>query len=617
MKKILVRFISILSVAVFLFTGCSGNSNSNSSDTTNNSEVDVSVNITDSSLTMDCFDAYAFELKTENADNVTWTSSDPSILSIDENGTATTNIKEGKVTVTAKSGDVSDTCEVTILRKKDIPTFVVENDVTISEGDTYALSLYMYYNGKDITEYVTFGCDAVDETQDVVSATVSGDEVLFTGNALGKAEYTVYTTVYGQLLAENVEVTVKNTDLVYLLDGAVDNQLCITSSHDVYTSDINLYYKGEKVPNDTLEWTVSNEAIVTIGEGGKLLAGNEGVTSLTLLYQGIDISVAVRVIKDRVSVAVEQEEAEFINLDTIITATQITYPTDGLRTYEINESNTYSFALSQTVAEGKIVAVQLDGVQLDASYFSYANGIVTVQTKVFGLEIYGEKVMRISVETADTIYEFVLDTVIVTKELTNLTDFKTAISIQWKGDTIVGYYTLAGDMDFNWYEISLYATDWNWMHGFRGTLDGRGYSILNFKSVNYGLTAQAGEGAVFKNIKFPNVRYNGGETTIFGRGFVGVTIENIEITTTEDSAFAPSADIKSAGILISHEMRRCTFRNVTIHAEGKNIQKVFGGMGNEKNTSTYENVKIYANSVTEYEYGMPTIPAGVELITSN
>ena len=64
-------------------------------------------------------------------------------------------------------------------------------------------------------------------------------------------------------------------------------------------------------------------------------------------------------------------------------------------------------------------------------------------------------------------------------------------------------------------------------------------------------------------------------------------------------------------------MRRCTFRNITIHAEGKNIQKVFGGMGNEKNTSVYENVKIYANSVTEYEYGMPTIPAGVELITSN
>ena len=104
---------------------------------------------------------------------------------------------------------------------------------------------------------------------------------------------------------------------------------------------------------------------------------------------------------------------------------------------------------------------------------------------------------------------------------------------------------------------------------------------------------------------------------VLGRGFVGVTIENIEITTTEDSTFAPHADIKSAGILISHEMRRCTFRNVTIHAEGRSIQKVFGGMGNEKNTSTYENVKIYANSVTEYEYGMQTIPAGVELIIAN
>ena len=241
--------------------------------------------------------------------------------------------------------------------------------------------------------------------------------------------------------------------MVYALEGAVDNQLCLTSSHDVYTSDISLYYKGEKVPSDSLDWTVSNEAIVTIGEGGKLLAGKEGVTNLTLSYQGVDISVAVRVIKDRVAVSVEQEEAEFINLDTLITATQITYPTNGERKYEINESNTASFSLSETVTEGEIVEAWADNVQLDESCFSYADGVVTVQTKAFGLDIYGEKVMRISVETSDTIYEYALNTVIVTKELTSLTDFKTAISIQWKGDTIYGYYTLASDMDFNWYEI--------------------------------------------------------------------------------------------------------------------------------------------------------------------
>ncbi|MBE5747835.1 MAG: hypothetical protein E7352_06670 [Clostridiales bacterium] len=616
MKKIVVGLISILSASAFLFTGCD-NGNANPSGPVNVPKTEASINITDSSLALDCFDSYTFELKTENVGEVTWTSSDPSLLSVDANGKATTNIKEGKVTVTAKSGNLSDTCEVTVVRKQSLPTFVVENDITISEGDSYALSLYMYYGGQDITDYVTFACDAVDETQEAVSATVSGNEVLFTGNALGKTEFTVYTTVYGQLLAESVNVTVKNTDLVYALEGAVDNQLCLTSAHDVYTSDISLYYKGEKVPSDSLDWTVSNEAIVTIGEGGKLLAGKEGVTNLTLSYQGVDISVAVRVIKDRVAVSVEQEEAEFINLDTLITATQIVYPTEGERKYEINESNTASFSLSETVTEGEIVEAWADNVQLDESCFSYADGVVTVQTKAFGLDIYGEKVMRISVETSDTIYEYALNTVIVTKELTNLTDFKTAISIQWKGDTIYGYYTLASDMDFNWYEISCYATDWNWMHGFRGTLDGRGHSILNFKTVNYGLTAQSGEGAVFKNIKFPNVRYNGGETTIFGRGVVGATIENIEITTTEDSAFNVAADIKSCGILISHEMRRCTFRNITIHAEGRSLQKVFGGMGNEKNTSVYENVKIYASSVTQYEYDMTTAPAGVELITSN
>lgn len=179
---------------------------------------------------------------------------------------------------------------------------------------------------------------------------------------------------------------------------------------------------------------------------------------------------------------------------------------------------------------------------------------------------------------------------------------------------VFGYFAMDRDLDFAKTEISEWATDWNWDHGFRGTLDGMGHSLTNYRSLMYGITAQMGKGAVIKNLKFVDARYDGGETTFFARGACGVTFENIEITLSADSSCSFSSNENSCGVLVSHDMRQCVYKNITIHAEGKELQRIFGGTNQERNSSTYDNIKIYAVSVERYENDTSRRPKGVSLI---
>ena len=244
MKKKIYGIFSIVMSSALAFTGCNtgGNSSTDSSSNDNNA---VTVDITDSALIMDCVDSYALEVKLKNTEGVTWTSSDSSVLAVDENGVLTSMMKEGSATITATSGNVSDTCQVTVMVQGNPPAIRMENAITLSEGGTYTSEISISYNGQDILDYVTFEVNA--ENEEVASATVDGGVITYTGNTVGTAEFSVYTTVFGTLYAEKVSVEVKNSDISYVVAGKSDEGLLLEVGNNVYTSDVSVFYKGEKV----------------------------------------------------------------------------------------------------------------------------------------------------------------------------------------------------------------------------------------------------------------------------------------------------------------------------------------------------------------------------------
>ncbi len=614
MKKKFSALLGLVLCSSMLFSACGENTGESSQG--GNNAPEKFVNLVDSAVTLDCFESYQLNVEMKGiSGDVVWSSSDPSIIAV-EDGVATSTIKEGKATITATVGEYSDSCEVVVIVKSGNPSVSVKNEISVSEGGVYAMNPTAQYNGMDITEYITFGVNAFDETQTAVTATAENNVITFVGAAEGSAEFFVYATIFGQLYAEEVSVTVKNTDLAYVVGGDNDDGVLLTKGGEVYTSDIAVYYQGTKVDDSALTWSIVDENIATVGAGGLLQFKKEGKTYLTTEYKGDSIAVNVTVRKDRASVEVVQETIPYVNCDMQIEWVSTVVSLEGTRTIAVNETNVDTIALPDVVEGGSVFAVSLDGAALDVSCFSYDAGVVSIQTKVFGTDIYGEKTFVIQVEGVDTIYSYTLKAIVVTKKMNTLTDYKNCIVVGWKGDTSLGYYTLGANMDFGNRAYSVYANDWNYLHGFRGTFDGAGYKIINYSPTQYGLTAQVGEGAVFKNLIFENVIYNGDNTGVFTYGAQNVTFENITIASfAPESTFAARSDTTAdqGGLFVSHQTMGCIYRNITVHAEGFAISSLVGGRKQDDKTSNnvYENVQVYAKSVKYYDCCTKTCPEGI------
>lgn len=595
MKKKMLVCLACLPMAAFA-VGC-GNA------------TERSLDVTDSVLTMDCFEERILETETVNVRKIQWESSDPSIVSVDENGKLTTKLKMGTATITAKSGKISDSCEVTVLQKSGMPSLSLEQELILSEGGVYAVNAQMLYHGVNIADELTFSLqEGADDASSIAQASVEGATITFSGASVGTTSYVLSTTVFDRLYTEQIDVTVRNTDIVYVVKNAVNNQIQVKEGNSPSTSDVRIYDKNVRVPNDSLTWEIADETIAKLAQDGKILMLKEGTTTLSTVYKGEKIAVEVCVIKKREKHTLFQDGAKDLNLNVKIETSNNT------RRYVANEEQVCSFTIGKANESGEIVHASLNGETLDSECFSYANGVLSVEAKAFNANAFGEKTLKVDVETADTVHSYELKVFLVTKAIKNATDFKESIVAKWRGDKIVGYFTLANDIDLDFQEISVYATDWKWDNGFRGTLDGRNYSIEHVKSTFYGLSAQMGNGAVLKNLKFPSFRYSGGDTTLFTHGAGGVTFENIEITLTKDSTCTTNGSVLDSGLLSNYDMRRCTFKDITIHAEEKDLQRIFGGRNNEKNSCTYENILIYAKSVAYYEHDSKDKPNGVTLI---
>ncbi len=617
-KKIIFGLLGILSASTLLMVGCKddGDSSTSSSVDTSSSSVEelkTVVDITDSMLTMDCFETRALTVETKNAGAVVWESSDPSIVSVDANGVLQANVKEGSVTITAKCGDVADVCTVTVLRKRALPVFAVETNLSILKGTSYTITASLTYNGIDVSAYATYGFNANEEGNTAVSATTEGNNWTFVANETGEAQFTVYATIFGQTYAETVNISVKEVDVIYLVKDAVMNgdvnELCVRKGLQeyapIYTSNVEIYDKGVLVPNDSLTWTISDTDVVEIDQDGKLVGKKEGVVTLSTTYKDWPVNVQVRVAKDRQYITAEgvQDVNLDVNISAVVTEKQGAANINGERTFTANAMQFVELALGEEgVNYGNLISVTLDGKPLDEGIFEFANGKARTTANFFGTDTYGEKTFVFESEVDDVIYNFTVKTLMITKVINTLADYRAYVPTKWAGDVNFGYYALGADLELAGYGMgSDYATDFNYVNGFRGTLDGKGYSIKNCKSDNYGLMSQVGNGAVIKNIVFENLLYVGAgasmtSRSVLARAMGGATVENVTINLTADSTPENGAISGTGkGGFLSHSTKNNVYKNVTI--VGQN-HEIFCLIGVSEGSSTYENVVVKDAIVT-------------------
>ena len=270
---------------------------------------------------------------------VTWTSSDPSVATVD--GGKIEAVKEGTATVTAKAGDKTATCKVTV-DKKVIAVESVELDKTeveLTEGDSVTLTATVKPD------------DATDKTvtwtsSDPSVATVDGGKI----EAVKEGSATI-TAKSGEKSA-TCQVTVKKKVIAVELVELDKTEVELTEGDSVT---LIATVKPDDATDKTVTWTSSDPAVATV-DGGKIEAVKEGTATITAKSgeKSATCQVTVKKVIAVESVELDKTEVELTEGDSV-TLTATVKPDDAT---DKTVTWTSSDPAVATVDGGKIEAVK-------------------------------------------------------------------------------------------------------------------------------------------------------------------------------------------------------------------------------------------------------------------
>lgn len=315
-------------------------------------------------------------------------------------------------------------------------------------------------------------------------------------------------------------------------------------------------------------------------------------------------SMAV-VAKDLYKVNSENEaERKTFEIDLKVKATNVLTENQeiGAENFTVNLGETYN---------GKLMSVKFGRFELEGA--TLEGGVLTLPKDTFTAEDAGEQTVLCVVGCKDGIYKLTLHLTVATRVISTVEEWnvllRDPVSLNKRdaeGDDgksgVYGYYTIAGDIDFNHEALrdpafaegantSSFAHKANQINGkigFAGTFDGRGYALKNFNTANpFGLFLITDDkGAVtstVKNLVVDGVWHDNGivNANIFGHSMASVTFDNITInvekTSLTGSLVSPSdGTLNGRGFICGAYANKNVYKNFTVNASGSTISSLFG-----------------------------------------
>ena len=296
---------------------------------------------------------------------VTWTSSDETVATV-ANGVVTA-LKAGKATITAKAGEVSATCEITV-NAKVIPTTGITLDKTtaeMTEGETLTLTATVTpENATDKTVVWT--------SSDETVATVANGVV--TAFKAGKATIRAKS---GEVSA-TCEITV-NAKVIPATGIALDKTTAELTEGETLT--LTATVTPEDATDKTVAWTSSDETVATVVDGvvTALKAGKATITAKAgEMSATCDITVNAKVIP-ATGIALDKTTAELTEGETLTLTATVT-PEDATDKTVAWTSSDETIA---TVANGVVTALKAGKVTITAKSGEVSAACeVTVNAKV-------------------------------------------------------------------------------------------------------------------------------------------------------------------------------------------------------------------------------------------
>ena len=520
-------------------------------------ESKTSVTLDKTALAIERFDTATITATVEGTTGeVVWSSDNEGVATV--SGGVVTAVAAGVATITAKVGDASATCAVTVTDSGYFPVLNPgKSELSLIESATYTLTPSVTFRGKGVTASFTY------EVADSAVATVS-DAGVITAVKAGTTTVTVRSSYVGYSLEETVTVKVMENSSITLSDSSVSLATSKPDGTDYLTSKTvtaDVIDKGADGDAGNIVWSTGSDIVATVS-GGVITAVGEGTTTVTATY----VTTSGKTITATVAVEVIIPVVKY----------------DGSFDWDLGVSPKVQLDVNAIAGKtsDSVVRVEVDGTAVTSSV------VDDKKIKLDGVT-FGEK--SVVVYFADIAYDVKVvaaSKIITTKaELENLKSYATQVSTGvWDG-----YFVIDNDIDMaggHFSNIQGWMNATNGTYGFKGTIDGQGHIISNVASggetqnlVGYLLA----DGTV-KNIGFVNATLTGKSPTLVAFRSYG-TIENI-FAVAERSV---GSNNQFSGVIVN--LNHADMKNCTVYLNDTNISTGLVGshVGNAETAFTFTN----------------------------
>ena len=335
----------------------------------------VSLDKTSVSLNVGESVTLAATVKPDNATNktVSWSSSNASVASVDASGKVSA-VAEGTATITAKAGDKTATCSVTV-KKNTVAVESVTLDkssLELTEGETATLTATVKPDNasdKTVTWSSSKTSVATVDANGKVTAVAEGNATI-TAKA-GNKSATCSVTVTKNVVA--VESITLDKSSLELTEGE--------------TATLTATVKPDNATNKTVTWTSSSSSIATVDQNGKITAVSEGTATITAKAGDKTATCSVTVKKNTVAVESVTLDKSSLELNEGETATLVaTVKPDNATNKTVTWSSNKA-SVATVDASGKVTAVAEGSATITAKAGDKtATCTVTVKKNVVAVE---------------------------------------------------------------------------------------------------------------------------------------------------------------------------------------------------------------------------------------
>jgi hypothetical protein len=283
----------------------SSNAESSSNDSSSEETVAPSLTLSQDALELEEYETATLTYALEGDTGMpSWSSSDPSVATVDSNGLVSA-IKKGSCTIKATLGELQAKCEVNVIALSQAPRITLsETAVSLGQNETYEIDGYVSYKGKARSDALEISL-ANGADSKIAAASYEEGKIIINGLAYGQTEFIVHAKTMGVLLTASLHVKVAKPNLALSISNLeskegvysvhLANKKIDEDGYDTTCSPVISFTENGEPASYTLTYTSLDPTIASWDDDHKIVAKGVGETTLTVACLDYALSANINV----------------------------------------------------------------------------------------------------------------------------------------------------------------------------------------------------------------------------------------------------------------------------------------------------------------------------------